>query len=118
MRIMILDENSGMRTTLRQLLSGLCDDVVECGSGEEAITLYTHRKPDLVLSEISLPGLDGIETLKSVLRSDPAVRWIFVTEEDDLPIRTDAFDAGAEAYFMKEDMIEVQEYLMRQPATE
>ncbi|MBN1446847.1 MAG: response regulator transcription factor [Bacteroidetes bacterium] len=116
MRIMIVDESSDMRTMLRHMLAGLCDDIVECSSGEEAIALYVHRQPDLVLCEISLPGVDGIEALKSVLRSDRGVRWIFVTEEDDPSCRTDALAAGAEAYFLKEDMIALQDYLMRMPS--
>lgn len=115
MRLMIVDTSREMRAMLRLLLSGLYDELFECRIGEEAIALCDYWQPDLVLTEVALPGLDGIETMCCSLRTNPSIRWIFVTEEDDRSCRDDALEAGAEAYFLKEHMLELREYLMEQP---
>ncbi len=116
MRVLIVDENVNIRVMLRQLLRGLCDEILECASGEEAVIVYKRWHPDVVLTEILLPRMDGIETMQAIQCHDPGVHLLFVTEVDEPSCRSEALAAGAEGYFLKENLIELQDYIMQQPA--
>jgi len=113
MRIMIVDGNAEMRAMIRHVVRGLCDEVFECQSGEEAMVVYDHWKPDLMLMEMQLPGMDGIDTMQSIMRSDPAAHVVFVTDVDAGTCRQGALNSGAMAVFSKENLIGLQKYIMQ-----
>ena len=101
MRILIVDDEQPARDRLSQLIrdSGQHEIVAEAGNGKQAIELAEELQPDVVLLDIRMPGVDGIETAHhlNTMESPPAV--VFATAYDEYAI--DAFDARAIGYVMK-----------------
>lgn len=101
MNVLIVDDESPARERLRQLLedTGEHSVVGEAGTGESALQLAAELQPDVVLLDIRMPGLDGIETAHHLnrLASPPAV--VFTTAYDEYAIQ--AFDAQAIGYVLK-----------------
>lgn len=101
MKILIVDDEKPARDRLRQLLDdfGSYEVVGEAGNGEDAIAVATRARPDVVLLDIRMPGLDGIETAHhlNAMENPPAV--VFTTAYDEYAI--DAFDARAIGYVLK-----------------
>lgn len=101
MRVLIVDDEKPARDRLRQLVEdgGQHEVVGEAGNGEQAIGMATQFNPDVVLLDIRMPGVDGIETAHHLnsMESPPAV--VFTTAYDEYAI--DAFDARAIGYVLK-----------------
>src|SRR5450756_1183654 len=100
-RILIVDDESLARERLRSLLGeiGGTDVVGEAATGEEAIQRTVELSPDVVLLDVRMPGIDGIEAARhmNLLEHPPAV--IFTTAYDEYAIN--AFDAQAVGYLLK-----------------
>jgi two-component system LytT family response regulator len=96
--ILIVDDEAPARERLRRLLAGLEDVQVigEAGDGIEAVEMIEGQRPDLVLLDIQMPGLDGFGVLQA-LEEPPAV--IFVTAYDEYALR--AFEVHALDYLLK-----------------
>jgi two-component system response regulator AlgR len=101
MKVLIVDDEKPARDRLRQLLQDFdeYEVVAEAGNGEEALRLAAESSPDIVLLDIRMPGLDGIEAAHHLnkLESPPAI--VFATAYDEYAI--DAFDARAIGYVLK-----------------
>lgn len=101
MKVLIVDDEKPARDRLRQLLddTGHHDVVGEAANGEEAIELASSQQPDIVLLDIRMPGVDGIETAHhlNAMQRPPAV--VFTTAYDEYAI--EAFDARAIGYVLK-----------------
>ena len=101
MKVLIVDDEKPARDRLRQLLDdfGTHTVVGEAANGEEAIAIAASARPDVVLLDIRMPGVDGIETAHhlNAMKNPPAV--VFTTAYDEYAI--DAFDARAIGYVLK-----------------
>lgn len=101
MKILIVDDEKPARDRLRQLVDdgGIHEVVGEAGNGEQAIAIAARTAPDIVLLDIRMPGVDGIETAHhlNAMERPPAV--VFTTAYDEYAI--DAFDARAIGYVLK-----------------
>lgn len=105
LRVLIADDHPLFRDGMRGLLSTQPDMVVvgEATTGEEAMALTAELAPDVVLMDISMPGLGGIEATRRIMAADPRVRILVVTMfEDDATVFT-AMRAGARGYVLKDD---------------
>jgi len=100
-KVLVVDDEQPARARLQQLLDDEPDYefVGEAGNGADAIALAAELRPDIVLLDIRMPGIDGIETAHhlNTLESPPAV--VFTTAYDEYAI--DAFDARAIGYVLK-----------------
>jgi len=100
-RLLIVDDEPPARERLRRLLGDLRDVAVvgEAGNGREAVELCARLAPDVVLLDIRMPGMDGIEAARhlTALQSPPAV--VFTTAYDEHAL--DAFEAHAVGYLLK-----------------
>lgn len=103
-RVLIVDDHPLVRNGLRQLLDGADGlTVVEAlAGGREAIDQLATLQPDVVLMDISMPGLDGTATTRELVRIRPATRVVMLTSyaEDDTVLA--ALDAGACGYLLKD----------------
>lgn len=77
MRILIVDDDESIREIVKIMLKE--HEVYEASSGLEGLELYQKIKPDLVLMDISMPGMDGVETTKEILKLDPNAVIIGIT---------------------------------------
>lgn len=101
MKILIVDDEALARGRLAALLAADPDHQVvgEAGSGEECLKLVAKHRPDVVLLDIRMPGMDGIETARHLASLDAPPAVIFVTAFDAFAI--EAFDAQAVGYLLK-----------------
>ena len=101
MNVLIVDDEAPARDRLRQLLedSGVHVVVGEAGNGREALDLAGKLNPDVVLLDIRMPGLDGVETAHHLNSFDSPPAVVFTTAYDEYAI--DAFDANAIGYVLK-----------------
>jgi two-component system, LytTR family, response regulator AlgR len=101
MKLLIVDDEPPARDRLRRLLEELddCDVVAEAGNGEEALSYCGELKPDVVLLDVRMPGLTGIQVARHIdtLEDPPAV--IFTTAYDQYAV--DAFETEAVGYLLK-----------------
>ena len=102
-RVLIADDNADMLDYLRRLLSDAGYDVQAVSDGHAALAAARHHPPDLVLSDVMMPGLDGFALLRE-LRADPltvAVPFLLLSARAGEPARVEGLDAGADDYLVK-----------------
>ena len=101
--ILIVEDHQGIRQSLRELLelSFPHYQLLEATSGEEGVTMALAMSPCLVIMDISLPGMNGIEAAQGIKGAAPATRVVMLTMYDDEAHRADAAAAGASAYVPK-----------------
>jgi DNA-binding NarL/FixJ family response regulator len=104
LRVLIVDDHPLMRKGLADILNGV-DDIEVVGAAEEgaaAIALAYAVKPDIVLMDISMPGMDGIEATEKIVEMDPRVRVVMLTSYSEREKITQALAAGAVSYLTKD----------------
>jgi two-component system, NarL family, invasion response regulator UvrY len=102
-RIIVVDDHQLVRTGTRRLLEdspGL-KVIAEAGSGEEAVELVRVLKPDVVLMDIQMPGIGGLEATRRCLRAYPEVKVLVVTIYEDEPYPSKLLNVGAAGYLTK-----------------
>jgi len=101
MKVLIVDDEPPARNRLRQILADCGDHEVvgEAGNGREALDIAARTKPDVVLLDIRMPGIDGIETAHHLNKAETPPAVVFTTAYDEYAI--DAFDASAVGYLLK-----------------
>lgn len=104
MRIMLVDDHPGFRQVIKALLQASGAEFVECEDGLEAASEYVRTHPDLVLMDIAMKGLDGLNATIRIRTACPDARVFMLTQYDDPDLRSAAREAGASGYFLKEDL--------------
>jgi DNA-binding NarL/FixJ family response regulator len=102
-RVLIVDDHAVVRRGLAQLLE-TTDDLRlagEAGDGETALGLAAELKPDVILMDLSMPEMDGIQAIKRILAADPSAHVLVLTSFSDQNRILDALQAGAEGYLLK-----------------
>jgi PAS domain S-box-containing protein len=102
-RVLFVDDHKVMRQGLIRLISGKPDIVVvgEAGNGREALELARQLVPDVIVMDVSMPEMDGIEATRRIKAEMPQVRVIGLSMYDDAHIAKTMRDAGAEAFVSK-----------------
>jgi DNA-binding NarL/FixJ family response regulator len=101
--ILIVEDHQGVRHSLREWLelSFPGYELLEATSGEEGVTLAQAMSPCLVIMDIGLPGMNGIEAAQSIKAAVPTTRVVMLTMFDDEAHRAAAVAAGVSAYVPK-----------------
>lgn len=101
-RVVIADDEPMMLTALAELLSYNGIDVVAlAANGADAVGAVAEMRPDVVLMDLRMPGIDGIEASRRISRSWPDVQVLILTAYDDDQLREAASDVGAYCYLVK-----------------
>ena len=103
-RILLADDHDVVRRGLTALLDG-SDGFAVVGAaadGEEAVAMAGEHRPDVVLMDLSMPGVDGIEATRRLLVDRPEARVVVLTSFSDRERILDALDAGAVGYLLKD----------------
>lgn len=100
-RILIVDDEKQIRRILSVLLAERGYEVAEAESGEEALSRFSELRPTLVLLDLSLPGMDGLEVLRQLLERDPQLDCIIMTAYGTIRTAVEAMRRGAFDYLTK-----------------
>jgi DNA-binding NarL/FixJ family response regulator len=102
-RILIADDHAHFRDGLKALLASAPDLVVigEAGDGGEAIALAADLQPDVILMDLGMPGVGGIDATRRILRTSPHIAVLVVSMFDDDDSVFAALQAGARGYLLK-----------------
>lgn len=102
-RVLVVDDHELVRSGITRMLTDNPDIEVigQASSGEEAVDFVRKDAPDIVLMDIRMPGIGGLEATRRILRIDDAIRVIVVTACADDPYPTRVMQAGATAYITK-----------------
>jgi DNA-binding NarL/FixJ family response regulator len=108
MRIVIADDHCILRQGLSRLLSSQPDFevVAETGNGRAAVTLAESLRPDVVLMDVGLPELNGIEATRQIVTRSPGTRVLALSAYADHRLVTESLKAGASGYLLKEAAFE------------
>lgn len=104
MRVLIVDDHIAVRRSLAQALQGESgvEAIAEAPDGSSAVRLAKHFKPDVVLMDVVMPGLDGIEATRQIVSDCLQVRVIGLSVHDSPVYAARMLDAGASAYLLKD----------------
>ena len=100
-RILVVDDDPKMLSLMRRGLSFAGYVVDQAGDGEEALEIARERPPDLVVLDIMLPGLDGVEVCRRLRAADSDLPILMSTAKGRVPDRIAGLDAGADDYVIK-----------------
>lgn len=105
-RVMLCDDHAVLRAGLKALLSAEPDIQVvgDVASGEEAIERVTELAPDVVVMDITLPRMDGLEATRQLLKKAPDTRVLILTMHRKVEYLLDALKAGASGFVLKSDL--------------
>ena len=114
--VMLVDDHAVVRMGFRLLLEGSSDIKVvgEAESGEEACRKYPELKPDVVVMDISMPGIGGIEAIDRILAREPAARILVLSAHEDAMHARRVLKAGAAGYLTKRSAAEALMQAIRQ----
>jgi DNA-binding NarL/FixJ family response regulator len=101
-RLLIADDHALLLDGLRKLLTPEFDLIATVGNGRDAVEAFERLRPDLVLLDIGLPLLNGIEAARQIKGIAPDARILFVTMQTDRVYVDEAFRAGGSGYVLKQ----------------
>lgn len=103
-KILVVDDHELVRTGISRILNDVKDFkvVAEVGSGEEAVAFCRKQTPDIVLMDVSMPGIGGLEATKKVLRVCDGTRVICLSMHKENPIPAKIMQAGAYGFLTKD----------------
>lgn len=110
-KVLIIEDNELMRRLLHNVVAALAEDVFECEDGAQALTAYIAHRPDWVLMDLQMPRLDGIAATRQIRADFPKAKVVMVTDYDDAKFRLAAAEAGACAFVLKENLLELRALL-------
>ena len=109
MRILIADDHALFRDGLRSLLTANGHEVIgEAKNGRDAVALAQELQPDLILMDVQMPEVDGLEATRLLTAAIPDVKVVILTASEEETTLFDAIKAGAQGYLMKN--LEAEEF--------
>ena len=100
-KVLIVDDEPDVRQLLYDFLTGRDYKVLLASGGLDAIHMLEREKPDLVLLDVVMPGMNGVETLRRIAEIDPRLRVIMVTANADIGLTSRLLAMGAVDYIPK-----------------
>jgi CheY-like chemotaxis protein len=113
---MIVDDHAAFRQVVKTLVQTAGAECLECESGLEAVVQFPQFRPELVLMDIAMKGLDGLSATAQITARFLDAWVVMLTEYDDPDLRAAAQQAGARGYLLKEDLSQLQALLQATPA--
>ena len=102
MKVLLVDDHAIVRSGLRRLLAVLPDmAIIEAATGRDALALVRSEQPSLVMLDLNLPGLGGLELLRRILMEHPAARVVVLSMHAEALYASRAMQAGAVGYLSK-----------------
>jgi DNA-binding NarL/FixJ family response regulator len=104
-RVLIVDDHAFVRRGVQNILDSFPDWELcgEAGNGQDGIRMIEELKPDVVLMDVSMPGIDGIQATRVVRNTDAHIKIILITLHESVEVLRSGFRAGANGYLLKAD---------------
>ncbi len=104
-RILLADDHEVVRAGVRTLLESEpgCEVCAEAVTGRQAVTLAQQHKPDIVVMDITMPELNGLEAARQILKTVPGVKVLIFSVHESKELVREILDAGAHGYVLKSD---------------
>ncbi|MCI8576649.1 MAG: response regulator [Lachnospiraceae bacterium] len=101
-KIMLVDDAAFMRMMIKKALTASgYDDFVEAQDGAEAVQKYGEEKPDMVIMDITMPNMDGLQALKKIKEADAGAKVVMCTAMGQESMVVDAIKSGARDFIVK-----------------
>jgi len=100
-KILVVDDQSGIRVLLMEVFGGEGYDTYQAANGVQALEMAQRIKPDLVLLDMKIPGMDGLEILQRMKAMDPGIKVIMMTAYGELDMLNEATELGVLMHFAK-----------------
>lgn len=116
-KLMIVDDSNIIRSKItRTLTQHNMEVVATAGNGEEAVSLFTAHKPDVVTMDLTMPRMDGLDCIRSLRKLNPNVRILVVSALSDKATAIQALKEGAQGFlckpFSESELTEAMEELL------
>lgn len=100
-RILLADDHAMLLAAFQQLLAPTCDVVGAVSDGRGLLEAAPRLKPDVIVLDIAMPRLNGIEACRQLQPTLPDTRWVFLTVSEDPDLAAEAFRLGASGFLLK-----------------
>jgi DNA-binding NarL/FixJ family response regulator len=100
-RVLLADDHTLLLEAFQKLLAETCDIVGMVSNGRDLVLAASSLDPDVVVVDVAMPLLNGLDAVRQIKRSHPAIRIIFLTMNEDPDLAAEAFRAGASGYVLK-----------------
>jgi len=100
-KVLIVDDQFGIRVLLQEVLSKEGHSIFQAPNGQTALELVRQEQPDLILLDMKIPGMDGLEILRNIRKMDFDTKVIMMTAYGELDLIQEAMEMGALAHFTK-----------------
>ncbi len=113
MKILIVDDSPVMRQAIKSIVAAPGDETAECGDGSTVVPAYESFHPDWVLMDLKMSPTDGIQATRNLKAAHPNAHVAIVTNYSDQEFRDEAQTAGAEQYFLKDNLTAIRQQLLQ-----
>jgi DNA-binding NarL/FixJ family response regulator len=103
-RVLLADDHVGILNAVQRLLESSCDVVGLVTTGLSAVAAVQDLKPDVVILDISMPDVSGLETCRRIKAESPETRVVILTAFGDADLQEEAMNAGASALVLKQSV--------------
>ena len=100
-RVLLADDHALLLGAFEKLLAGVCDIVGQVSDGRALMAAADQLKPDVIVLDISMPLLNGLEAGRQIKQARRSVKLVFLTMNEDPDVAAEAFRAGASGYLLK-----------------
>ena len=100
-RVILADDHTLLLDAFEKLLAPECDVVARVGDGRTLVAAVREHHPDVVVLDLTMPLLNGIEAARQIKQIDRGIKLVFVTMNEDPDLAAEAFRAGGSAYLLK-----------------
>lgn len=115
MKVLLVAVYPAVRAVLRQVLTGLVEELIECADSGAALELCAAHRPAWVLLDGALPGRAALELTRQLVATQPPVQVLWLADAGDAEIRQAATAAGVTGFVLKENLLAVREWLTAAP---
>lgn len=100
-KVLIVDDQYGIRVLLYEVFGKEGYETFQAANGREALDIVTKQSPELVILDMKIPGMDGLEILKEIKKIDKSIKVIMMTAYGELDMIKEATELGAITHFTK-----------------
>lgn len=105
-RVLLADDHAGILSALKRMLHPSCEVLESVTDGIAAVEAAARLKPDVLVLDLAMPGMGGIDACRQIKQATPNVKVVILTANNDPDLKREAFSVGASAFVLKKFMAE------------